>query len=115
MQTPRYSGIFQELDLPEDENAGDDLESIVRARNLYITPEVRPIYKLQMKCLIVISTALNRYKGLTTSTYYFKDPEEENLSWSLQLLSHIPRPVGSISKSMLSYSWYVVPSHGSKC
>jgi hypothetical protein len=71
----------------QNEIAGNDSESIIRARNLHITPEVRQLYKLQVECLIVISRELHRHKGPTALTYYIQDPKEENLS-------HTPRPVG---------------------
>ncbi len=39
IQTPGNSEVFQELELPEEEIVGEDLESIIRARNLYIKPK----------------------------------------------------------------------------
>ncbi len=69
---------FKILELPEEEIAGENIASIRRARNLYIKPSRRPLYSLQVECLIIISRALNLYKGGTSLTYNFQDTEDKS-------------------------------------
>jgi hypothetical protein len=65
------------LEVPEEDKAGEDLASIRRARNLYIKPRKRPLYSLQVECLIIISRALYLYRGGTSLTYNFQETEDK--------------------------------------
>jgi hypothetical protein len=94
--------VFKDLELPEEEIAGEDLESTRRARNLYIKPRIRPLYSLQVECLIVISRALHLYRGPTALTYNFQDTEDKDSYWEFTLPSTVPRPIGF---NLREYTW----------
>jgi hypothetical protein len=93
---------FKDLELPVEEKAGEDLASIRKARNLYIKPSRRPLFSLQVECLIVISRALHLYKGGTSLTYNFQDAEERDTYWTFTISSSVPRPIGF---NLRQYSW----------
>ncbi len=100
--SPPETRAFKDLELPEEEKAGEDFESIRRARNLYSRPSRRPLYSLQVECLIIISRALHLYKGGTSLTYNFKDTKDKDTHWSFTLPSTTPRPIGF---NLRPYSW----------
>jgi hypothetical protein len=93
---------FKDLELPVEEKAGEDLANIRKARNLYIKPSRRPLYSLQVECLIVISRALHLYKGGTSPTYNLQDAEERDTYWTFSISSSVPRPIGF---NLRQYSW----------
>jgi hypothetical protein len=93
---------FKDLELPEGEIVGEDTESILRARNLYIKPRKRPLYTLQVECLIIISRALHLYKEQTSLTYNFQDSEDKGTYWSFTLPTTVPRPIGF---NLREYTW----------
>ncbi len=90
------------MEIPEEERAGENIASIRRARNLYIKPSRRPLYSLQVECLIIISRALHLYKGGTSLTYNFEDTEDNGAHWSFTLPSSAPRPIGF---NLRPHSW----------
>jgi hypothetical protein len=96
------SRAFKELELPEGELVGEDLESITKVRNLYIKPSRRPLYSLQVECLIVISRALHLYRRPTSLTYNFQDSEDKRTYWSFTLPTTAPRPIGF---NLRQYTW----------
>lgn len=102
IQSPSETRTFKDFELPEEEIAGEDIESIRRARLLYCKPSRRPLYSLQVECLIVISRALHSYKGGTSLTYNFEDTEDKGSYWTFFLPSTVPRPIGF---NLRPYTW----------
>jgi hypothetical protein len=90
------------LELPEKETAGENIASIRRARNIYIKPSRRPLYSLQVECLIIISRALDLYKGGTSLTYNFQDIEDKSTYWSFTIPSSVAQPIGF---NLRQYTW----------
>jgi hypothetical protein len=97
--SPSETRALQNIEIPEEERAGEDIASKRRVRNKYIKPSKRPLYSLQVECLIVISRALHLYKGGTSLTYHFK---EKGSYWSFTLPSTAHRPIGF---NLRPYSW----------
>ncbi len=100
--SPPETRALQNLETSEEEKAGEDIASKRRARNLYIKPSKRPLYRLQVECLIVISRALHLYKGGTSLIYHFEDTEDKGSYWSFTLLSTAHRSIGF---NLKPYSW----------
>jgi hypothetical protein len=100
--SPPETRAFKDLGLPEEEIAGEDIATIRRARNLYIKPSKRPLYSLQVECLIIISRALHLYRGGTSFTYNFQDSESKDTYWTLTIPSSVPRPIGF---NLRQYTW----------
>ena len=73
--SPPETRALQNIELPEEEKAGEDLASKRRVRIKYTKPSKRPLYSLQVECLIIISRALHLYKGGTSLTYNFEDTD----------------------------------------
>ncbi len=89
-----YSGVFGEVDIPQEEKLKErqeitgkvlgwsyrpkDIEGKVNRRkvlDLYTKPSRRPIYSLQVLCLLAISTNNHPKEEIYTLDYTFKDPE----------------------------------------
>ncbi len=100
--SPSETRVFKDLELPEEEIAGEDIASIRRARNRYIKPSRRPLYSLQVEGLIVISRALHLYKGGTSITYNIQDTEDKSAHWTFTIPSSVPRPIGF---NLRRYTW----------
>ena len=92
--SPSETRAFKDLELPKEEIPSENIASIRKARNQHIKPSRRPLYSLQVECLIVISRALHLHKGGTSLTYNFKDSEDEDTYWTLTIPSTVPRPIG---------------------
>jgi hypothetical protein len=82
---------LQNIEIPEEERAGEDIASKRGVRNQYTKPSKRPLYSLQVDCLIVISRALHLYKGGTSLTSHL---------FTLSSTAH--RPIGF---NLRPYSW----------
>jgi hypothetical protein len=100
--SPSETRALQNIELPEEERAGEDLASKRRVRIKYTKPSKRPLYSLQVECLIIISKALHLYKGGTSLTYNFEDTEDKGSYWSFTLPSTSHRPIGF---NLRPYSW----------
>jgi hypothetical protein len=100
--SPPETRALQNTEIPEEEKAGEDIASKRRVRNKYIKPSKRPLYSLQVECLIIISRALHLYKGGTSLTYHFEDSEDKGSYWSFTLPSTAHRPIGF---NLRPYSW----------
>ncbi len=100
--SPPETRALQNIELPEEERAGEDLASKRRVRIKYTKPSKRPLYSLQVECLIIISKALHLYKGGTSLTYNFEDTEDKGSYWSFTLPSTSHKPIGF---NLRPYSW----------
>ncbi len=101
-----YSSAFGEVDIPEGKklkekqvNTGKVLrwgpkviEGKVSRRkvlNLYTKSSRRPLYSLQVLCMIAISRKNHPKEEIYTLDYTFKDPD-----LIMQILDPYPRPIG---------------------
>lgn len=103
-----YSGAFGEVDIPEEERLKEkqvnckkvlgwsyrtkDIEGNINRRkvlDLYSKPSRRPIYSLQVLCLIVISRTNHPQEEINSLDFTFKDPER-----IIQISDPYPRPIG---------------------
>lgn len=60
---------------------------------LYTEPRRRPLYSLQVLCLIAISKNNHPEEEIYTLKYYFKDPESEDFYWQINISDPYPRPI----------------------
>lgn len=101
--SPPETRAFKDLEIPEGERG--------RAKEFYIRPNRKPLYSLQVECLIVISRALHLYKERNSLTYNFQDTEDKSSYWSFTIPSSVPKPVGFDLKqyTSLELARYIKP------
>jgi hypothetical protein len=105
-----YSGAFEEADIPEEEKLKENLVSRGKALKwryipkeyavnrrkvveLYTKPPRRPLYSLQVLCLIAISRNNHPKEQIYTLFYDFKQPESEEYYWKINISDPHPRPI----------------------
>jgi hypothetical protein len=49
-----YSGAFEEVDIPEEQKLKENRQNRGKVLEIYIRPSRRPLYSLQVQCLVDI-------------------------------------------------------------
>lgn len=60
---------------------------------LYTKPQRRPLYSLQVLCLIAISRNNHPKEEIYTLQFNFRDPECEDFYWQINISDPYPRPI----------------------
>lgn len=96
IKTPTNSVVFGDSDVPEEEfvKEEDNIEKKSKARQLYTKPTIRPLYSIQVECLIVISKVAHLSKQPISLIYTFNDQIRKRTYYKYILSKSIPLPLG---------------------
>jgi hypothetical protein len=89
-----YSGAFEDVDIPEEEKLKENRQNSGKVLEEYTRPSRRPLYSLQVLCLITISRNNHPKEQIYTLFYNFRQPESEEYYWKINISDPYPRPIG---------------------
>jgi hypothetical protein len=89
-----YSGAFEEVEIPEEQKLKENRQNRGKVLEIYIRPSRRPLYSLQVQCLVAISRYNHPKEQIYTLFYNFKQPESEEYYWNINISDPYPRPIG---------------------
>jgi hypothetical protein len=89
-----YSGAFEEVDIPEEQKLKENRQNRGKVLEIYIRPSRRPLYSLQVQCLVAISRYNHPKEQIHTLFYNFKQRESEEYYWNINISDPYPRAIG---------------------